>query len=71
MLSLITRNSVSPILQNLVLPISDTPNCVQKSVPKARLLTSGRCMAELDRGKATNCGKKKLEKERGLRDLRN
>jgi len=63
----VTRNSVSPLLKNLALPESDTPNCVQKAVSKARLLTSHRCLAEL---KEKEKEKKKVREEKGLERLK-
>jgi len=43
-----------------VLPGSDTPSHVKKSLPRARLLTSDSCLVELE--------KKEMEKRQALED---
>ena len=51
------------MLQNLALPGSDTLNRVQEAVPKARLVTSDTCQAELER-KEMEKNQQTEEKER-------
>ena len=60
--TVITRNSMSPVLQNFSLPGSDTPNRILNSVPKARLSASDSCLTELEREKSN-----KLRKRKGIK----